>query len=97
MFVVTGFSRSGPAEAGHYEHRAELPAVECVEPMEFLGGRRQLRPIQFKRYRRKQGDDGGRRPSGTFRITFASPVQGPLCLGHSCHFGLGLFLPEVVH
>ena len=24
------------------------------------------------------------------------PVSGPLCLGHSCHFGLGLFaaLPE---
>ena len=30
------------------------------------------------------------RSSGT---TFAAPVRGPLCLGHSCHFGLGLFLP----
>lgn len=25
------------------------------------------------------------------RLTFAEPVRGPLCLGHSSHFGLGLF------
>jgi CRISPR-associated protein Csb2 len=30
------------------------------------------------------------------RLTFAEPVSGPLCLGHSSHFGLGLFaaVPE---
>lgn len=28
-----------------------------------------------------------------FRITFAGAVPGPLALGHSSHFGLGLFLP----
>lgn len=27
------------------------------------------------------------------QITFAKPVQGPICLGHSSHFGLGLFVP----
>lgn len=58
-------------------------------------GARGLRPIQFKRYRRKAGDDGGRRPAGVFRITFAETVSGPLCLGHSSHFGMGLFVPEV--
>jgi len=26
------------------------------------------------------------------RLTFAEPVRGPLCLGHSSHFGLGLFV-----
>jgi CRISPR-associated protein Csb2 len=25
------------------------------------------------------------------RLTFAEPVSGPLCLGHSSHYGLGLF------
>ncbi|MEX0610721.1 MAG: type I-U CRISPR-associated protein Csb2 [Pirellulales bacterium] len=54
---------------------------------------RTLRPIQFKRFRQKRGDDGGRRPAGVFKITFEAPVPGPICLGHSSHFGLGLFLP----
>jgi CRISPR-associated protein Csb2 len=56
---------------------------------------RHLRSIQFKRYRRKPGDDGGRRFSGSFRLTFQRPMQGPICLGHSAHFGMGLFLPLV--
>jgi CRISPR-associated protein Csb2 len=57
-------------------------------------GARLLRPIQFKRFRQKQADDGGRRPAGGFRICFDSEVPGPICLGHSSHFGLGLFLAE---
>jgi CRISPR-associated protein Csb2 len=56
-------------------------------------GRRHLRPIQFKRYRSKPGDDGGRRLAGAFRIEFPRPVAGPIALGHSAHFGLGLFVP----
>ena len=53
-----------------------------------------FRPLQFKRFRtRKRDDDGGRRPSGSFVVEFPEPVRGPLCLGHSAHFGLGLFLP----
>ncbi|MBD3267347.1 type I-U CRISPR-associated protein Cas5/Cas6, partial [bacterium] len=51
------------------------------------------RPIQFKRYRKKFNDDGGRRQSGCFVITFPEPVTGPIALGHSSHFGMGLFLP----
>jgi CRISPR-associated protein Csb2 len=49
------------------------------------------RPIQFKRYRRKASDDGGRRLVGAFRLTFPVDTLGPICLGHSSHFGLGLF------
>jgi CRISPR-associated protein Csb2 len=73
--------------------RPELPQVFSIEDEELIGAHR-LRPIQFKRFRRKANDDGGRRPAGGFRITFTTPVRGPLCLGHSCHFGLGLFLPS---
>jgi len=51
------------------------------------------RCIQFKRFRRKTGDDGGRRLAGSFRIVFPSPVRGPIVLGWSSHFGMGLFLP----
>ncbi|TVR45720.1 MAG: type I-U CRISPR-associated protein Cas5/Cas6 [Puniceicoccaceae bacterium] len=51
------------------------------------------RPIQFRRFRQKRNDDGGRRQSGFFRLTFPKPVPGPIALGHSSHFGLGLFIP----
>lgn len=51
------------------------------------------RTIQFKRYRRKASDDGGRRIAGAFRLTFRHAVRGPIALGHSSHFGLGLFMP----
>lgn len=51
------------------------------------------RPIQFKRFRRKAGDDGGRRLAGAFRLIFTNPVRGPIALGHSSHFGLGQFVP----
>ncbi len=56
-------------------------------------GPQRLRPIQFKRFRQKRDDDGGNRPAGAFLITFPKAVRGPICLGHSSHFGLGLFLP----
>ncbi|GJQ27107.1 MAG: hypothetical protein HBSAPP02_21390 [Phycisphaerae bacterium] len=52
------------------------------------------RPIQFNRFRRKPGDDGGLRLAGAFRITFPQPVAGPIALGHSSHFGMGLFVPD---
>lgn len=52
------------------------------------------RTIQFKRFRRKTGDDGGRRLAGAFRLTFRRSVAGPIALGWSSHFGMGLFVPE---
>ena len=73
--------------------RPELPPVLAVEPQETIGPQ-QLRPIQFRRLRAKRGDDGARRPAGGFRLTFAAPAAGPIAVGHSCHFGLGLFVPE---
>ncbi|HUG11094.1 MAG TPA: type I-U CRISPR-associated protein Csb2 [Opitutaceae bacterium] len=50
--------------------------------------------LEFKRFRsRKKSDDGGRRLSGFFRLRFPEPIRGPIALGHSSHFGMGLFLP----
>lgn len=47
--------------------------------------------LAFRTVRR--GDAG---PPGAygFRLEFAEPVSGPLALGRSCHFGLGLFVPD---
>ena len=84
------------------ERRPDLAAVPVdpikVEPLTdehgvFRIGTRCLRPIQFKRFRQKRGDDGGSRHAGAFLITFPQPVRGPMCFGHSSHFGLGLFVP----
>lgn len=71
--------------------RRGLPAPVSVVPLadHCLAGRR---PLEFKRFRQKRGDDGGTRASGAFRLEFAEPVDGPISLGHSCHFGLGLFV-----
>lgn len=35
------------------------------------------------------------RPGYWLRVEFNEPVPGPLILGDSCHFGLGLFVPTV--
>jgi len=47
----------------------------------------------FARSRHKGGGTG--KPPGLFHLTLTldSPVEGPLCLGWGCHFGLGLFVP----
>jgi len=55
--------------------------------------RRDYRPIQFRRFRAKDGDDGGHRLVGAFRLQFRSETCGPLALGCNSHFGMGLFLP----
>jgi CRISPR-associated protein Csb2 len=79
------------------EIRADIPDVNAVgiEPM-LEGGAFKIssyHPIQFKRFRHKSSDDGGRRLSGAFRIAFPDVIRGPIALGHSAHFGLGLFMP----
>lgn len=87
------------------EELARRGIAEKVEKIEYLDpsnptaprppgriGNRHLRPLQFRLYRQKRGDDGGQRPHGVFRITLTDPIKGPVALGHSCHFGLGLFV-----
>ncbi len=46
----------------------------------------------FVRTRQNSGAPGA--PPGLFRLTltFGTPVEGPLCLGWGCHYGLGLFV-----
>jgi CRISPR-associated protein Csb2 len=66
-----------------------------IEPVESVGTQHRLRPIEFVLRRpNKPGDDGPSRPRGLFRLRFPKPISGPIALGHSCHFGLGLFVNE---
>lgn len=71
--------------AAHFEAMAD-------EHGAFRVGER-WRPIQFKRCRSKRSDDGGQRLAGAFHIRFDTAVAGPIALGHSSHFGMGLFMP----
>ena len=74
----------------------DLDSIGIVPQMEsgvFRLGSQQRRPLEFKRFRQKRGDDGGRRLCGSFRLTFPKSITGPIALGHSSHFGLGLFVP----
>ncbi len=74
----------------------DLDSIGIIRQMEngvFRLGPQQRRPLEFKRFRQKRGDDGGRRLCGSFRLAFPKSITGPIALGHSSHFGLGLFLP----
>jgi CRISPR-associated protein Csb2 len=74
----------------------DLDSIGIAPEMEngvFRLGPQKRRPLEFKRFRQKRGDDGGRRLCGSFRLTFPKSITGPIALGHSCHFGLGLFVP----
>ena len=71
----------------------EITALKAVQTI--MVGTRKRRPIDFHRFRSsrrnlKQPDCHG----SYWEITFAVPVCGPLALGFSCHFGLGLFRPD---
>jgi CRISPR-associated protein Csb2 len=73
-----------------------LPEPTILEPFDELevGKGRKRRPIHFRRFRSRRGLAQPDRLGGFWRLTFASPVQGPLALGFACHFGLGLFRPR---
>lgn len=46
-----------------------------------------------QRQRRREARARAVLPGYRFRLIFPEPVSGPICVGHSCHFGLGLFMP----
>jgi CRISPR-associated protein Csb2 len=71
---------------------AAVAAVEALPDTDpaWAGG---PRPIEFHRGRSRAGDTGWRRPFGLFRVTLTEPLDGPLCLGYACHYGLGQFRP----
>ena len=63
--------------------------VDLLPHVEIHGNRR--RPLQFHRFR-SRGRERASDPHGALlRVRFPEPIAGPLALGYSCHFGLGLF------
>lgn len=71
-----------------------LPEVQKLTRMKEVNvGSRPRRPIHFRRVRSKRGLTQPDTQGSFWKITFKKPVEGPLALGFSCHFGLGLFRP----
>lgn len=78
--------------------RPALPEILSIEHINSTGSGKG-KAVPWYRFRRQRTKGGGTQASFIghgFRITFASPVQGPLMAGYGCHFGLGLFTPTTL-
>lgn len=72
-----------------------LPEPVTLAPFDEVdvGKGRKRRPVHFQRFRSRRGVVQPDRLGSFWRLTFPESVSGPLALGFSCHFGLGLFSP----
>jgi len=71
---------------------AEFAEEVQIEPSNYtnLGGIE----TPWRKFRRQRTSGGGHYSSTTgygFRLTFPTPITGPIALGYASHFGLGLF------
>jgi CRISPR-associated protein Csb2 len=79
--------------------RKELALRGLPEPeLRRLGavpvGAHERRPAHFHRFRRRRGLTQPDTAGSFWELTFPETVPGPLALGFSCHYGLGLFAGE---
>lgn len=77
--------------------RPDLASVEATGALTDAGPRTiegAIVPARAFVRARAKADDGGYRPCGFATIRFSRAVRGPIALGWSAHFGMGLFLPE---
>lgn len=73
-------------------------APESIEPVQATRlGAKDVRWLEFRLDRRTGGGRRGQAIGHGFRLCFAEPVGGPIAVGYGAHFGLGLFVPEVVY
>jgi len=68
-----------------------LEAREVIRPMQ-EGRSVGFRPFDFFRYRRGGSNGGG---AFNFELELEEEVCGPLLLGFACHYGLGIFVPDL--
>ena len=71
-----------------------VPRIEPApgdEPIEWVA----IHETREQRTVRRENRTRAVLPSHRFRLTFPEPVTGPICVGHSSHFGLGLFRPSI--
>jgi CRISPR-associated protein Csb2 len=73
--------KPAPAHVAQIQHRHELTWVALHE-------------TRSRRLARIDSRTPWARPGFWLRLEFETPVSGPLVLGDSCHFGLGLFVAK---
>jgi len=79
--ALKGDTHRFPSDFAFQLQREELAILKSqIVTSSSPGGRRKL-PWVFTDY--------------LIRVIFAEPESGPVFLGNSCHFGLGLFVPVV--
>ncbi len=98
------FRSNGRERLGERPERlVEKLLYKCGYPspdhVEILDGSEQIEWVVLHTTRKERMDRLRERtsialPGYRIRISFAAPVEGPLALGHSAHFGLGLFAPQ---
>lgn len=67
-----------------------------LQRLDTISGRgHERRPVHFHRFRSKRGLTQPDKLGGFWRLIFERPVPGPLALGFGCHYGLGMFRPEL--
>lgn len=90
------FDRRGRVKAGdsvEEQVRQEL-ANRGIDPVGIQISVRRGGWVKVHQTRRAQGRETNTDKLGYWlRLEFPTPQTGPLFLGHSCHFGLGLFVP----
>jgi len=95
---ANGLQIDGPED----QLRKELLGRGFPEPLRVVGishTRVRGQNLYWSQFRRQRSGGGGRPALGDgfgFCITFDRPVQGPICLGYGCHFGLGQFIADGV-
>ncbi|MGA2260043.1 MAG: type I-U CRISPR-associated protein Csb2 [Acidobacteriota bacterium] len=108
-FVVPGnrrrFRANGRARPGETTERlivkllrkSQFPEPVAVIPMDDTNGAHWVLVHESYTERKRRSSERSTvfRLGCKVRITFPHPVRGPICLGHSSHFGLGLFVPHL--
>jgi len=97
-FVPPRYSlrRSGqprPKESLHSQIARELKARGIQVPFEVRVIKQQWVSVHLPRRARVQGAPWGHRRGYVLHLHFEAAIRGPLLLGHSATFGLGLFRP----
>ena len=72
------------------EGRSSVTRVEKISETIWVN----LHETRERRRARKETGTPWMRPGYLLRIEFDKPLKGPLIIGDSCHFGLGIFVPE---
>ena len=72
-----------------------LPSTESIT-LQSYGNHVQWMKVHRPR-RSRSGPSNDDKRAYRIRIVFSDMIQGPLFLGHSSHFGLGLFIPAFEH